>query len=132
MEIFSLREYFISYIKIMEGELPVDKQLEPKELDFLVECCYFNSTGGDLNNFDELFIYLSGLGKFTRRSDVSTYKKKLSSKKWIRSRKNYYILPKALDVLVKDNGFAVWVSNDTRKIVSILEFCVSFKKDVKK
>lgn len=125
MEIFSLEQYFYSLIKTLEGDMPEDKRLEPKELEFLVESCLYNSTGGDLADFDGLYNYLKDKGKFLKRTDVSTYKKKLGGKKWIRGKRNIFKIPLPLDILDKQDGYYIWASVNARKKVTKLELNVT-------
>lgn len=125
MEIFSIRDYFYAYIGAMSLSMTKENLLEPKELEFLVECCVLNSAGGNLNNFDELWGHFSSLGFFKRRNDCSTYKKKLGEKRWIRGKRNVFTLPKSLDVLVKEDGFLIW-NGDSRKKVPKLKFNIEF------
>ena len=105
-----------------------DNQLEPKELWFLIECCVMNSRGVDLNNFDELWDNLEDKTKFKNRNHCSAYKKKLGEKKWIKGKRNVFMLPKSLDILADGNQFLVWHSGE-RKRVPTLKFKVEFEYD---
>lgn len=69
-----------------------------KEREFLAECCYFNYKGGNLNKFSELAKYLISIRFFDNINDCSIYKFKLSTKKWITSARNKFLLPPDLDI----------------------------------
>jgi hypothetical protein len=124
MEIFSLAQYFYSLIKTLEFDMPQENKLEPKEIDFLVECCLYNSEGKDLTDFKGLYDHMVSKRKFLKRTDVSTYKKKLGGKRWIRGKRNIFKIPLPLDILDTDEGYYIWASVNKRKKVTKLELNV--------
>lgn len=127
MKLFSIRDYFYYYISVMMAECSKDNCLTKTEFEFLLECCVYNSLGGDLTNFDGLWEHFKALNTFIRRrNDLSTYKKKLGERKWVRGRLGVFTLPKPLDVIDKGTHFLVW-EGDTRKKVTKLKFEIQYE-----
>lgn len=107
-------------------ECDPSKILTKKELYFFVECCVYNSQGGDLTNFDELWQHFSNLNFFKKKNDLSTYKKKLGEKRWIRGRRGVFVLPKALDILDKGSYFLI-LKDDKRVKTTVLKFTCDYE-----
>ena len=107
MDLFSIKEYLKVYIASKMLSYSDDNKLTGKELDFLTECCYFNSQGGNLSDFKVLWDYFRSLKFFKNKNDLSTYKKKLGEKRWIRGKRGIFKLPESLDILDKEDHFLV-------------------------
>lgn len=129
MKLFSIRDYFHYYISVMMTECAKENCLTNAEFEFLVECCVYNSTGGNLTDFDDLWDYFKALNTFIRRrNDLSTYKKKLGERKWIRGSLGVFTLPKPLDVLDKGTYFIVWEGENKKKVTK-LKFEIQYELD---
>lgn len=107
-------------------ECDPSKVLTKKELNFFVECCVYNSQGGDLTNFGALWDHFDNLKFFKKKNDLSTYKKKLGEKKWIRGKRGVFILPKAIDIIDKGTHFLV-LKEDQRVKTNVLKFTCEYE-----
>lgn len=100
MKINNIKEYFRTFILIKSALKKDEEQLTATEADFLLNCCIYNFNGGDLNDFNSLWEYLNKETLFIRRrNDLSTYKLKLSIKKWAKSARDVFKLVQSLDVV---------------------------------
>lgn len=107
MKINNIKEYFRTFILIKSALRKLNEQLTQTEIDFLISCCVYNFNGGDLNNFDSLFKYLNKETLFIRRrNDLSTYKLKLSIKKWVKSSRDVFKLIHSLDIVKDGNSYS--------------------------
>lgn len=126
MKIFSIKDYFYIFISSRMIEYPEEYRLTKKELDFLVDCCVLNSRGMDLGDFDALWDYFGPLNMFARRNDLSTYKKKLGEKRWIKGKRNVFKLPEVLDIIDNGDHFLI-MSNGSRIRKDELSFSNEYK-----
>jgi hypothetical protein len=101
----SIPDFFSKLIGVQSALRPDDAQLTPTEIKFLAECCYLYHEGYNLSEFKVLYRHFVTERKmFKRKTDVSLYKNKLASKKWIRGGANIFELPVGLTKMVKDGN----------------------------
>lgn len=136
MDIISIRDYFRFYILVNNIDTDSDNHLTPKEIDVFIEFCILNSNGVNLSNLQELWKSLKGTKLLTRINDVSGYKTSLAAKGWIKGKRNLFLLPKHLDILIADDGFLVWKQENSnwkrvkvKKLVKTFTVSVEFKKE---
>lgn len=120
VDLFDLRDYFVFFIRAIMIDLPDENLLTPQELNCLVECCMYNANGGSLDDFKGVWMHLKGRLHFIRRrNDLSTYKKKLGEKKWIKGSWGVFGLPKVLDILDNGDHFLVWENGQRKKVTEL-------------
>lgn len=93
MNIGDLEDFYSTYIKMVEAVTSSENKLTERERNFLIECCMFNQRGGDLGDFQELSGYLIDKRFFKRKQEVSDYKYRLSTKKWVISNHMKFEIP---------------------------------------
>ena len=117
MKIFknNFREFIEDIIRLCSSLMGEEKRLRPRERDFLIECCIYNYKGGDLNDFASLKKYMLDKKMFTRGSDTSIYKYKMSIRGWAKTGRDYFIIPHYLDYKEGDklNEFNISVVYDS-------------------
>lgn len=121
MRIPNIKAYFSTYIKLKSALLPEEEQLSDREFEFLLNCCMINYEGVDLNDFGAVVENSEHLPFINRRNDVSVYKLKLSTKKWIISKRGVFGFPRALDLIKQEDGILMW-SGDRRIKVKKVSF----------
>lgn len=86
------------YIGVLSLGMPREYQLSPKEVNFVALVVYANSLGVDISEHTALFEFMveNSEGEFVRKKDLSTYKSKVSQKKWFRSSWGELQLPENL------------------------------------
>jgi hypothetical protein len=96
-KITNIKDYFGLYLQIMNAFVDEEYKLTFKEREFLVLCIMYKYQGGNLSNFTAMHDFIVE-NKFCKgRQDVSTYKQKLSIKKWVKTGKYSFILAPSVD-----------------------------------
>ncbi len=96
------RDFFTLCVNLLSSIVSdEDNKLTYKEKMFLIECCMYNYEGNDLSKSSSLSDHMKHIGFFTRKSDTSIYKYKLSLKKWAITGRKEFTLP---GVLAKREG----------------------------
>lgn len=102
MTVKNPRSFFKLCVNVLSSILPdEDNKLTYKEKMFLIECCMYNYRNNDLSNTSELSDHMKEIGFFSRKTDTSIYKYKLSLKKWAITGRDQFTLP---GVLAKKEG----------------------------
>lgn len=93
-----LKEYFSVYIQVLNAFVSEEYKLTFKEREFLVYCMLYQYNGGVLSDFSAMHDYFVNLKFCSIRQHVSTYKQKLSIKKWVKTGKYNFTLAPPLNI----------------------------------
>lgn len=122
MKLPTIREYFFTFIALKSALKPKKDRLAEKPMDFLVHCCMLNYQGVDLNNFEELWDNCKDLPYITTRNSLSGYKLTLAVKSWIKSKRDSFNLPRALDIKSEGGYMLILNANEDRAKTKKLTF----------
>ena len=92
-----LREYVDVYLQVLSAFVAEEYKLTFKEREFLTHCIVYQYNGGNLANFTEMHDYIVSTKFCSDRQHVSTYKQRLSIKKWVKTGKYSFTLAPSLN-----------------------------------
>lgn len=113
-EFDNLKEYIDIYLQILNAFVAEEYKLTFKERVFLSHCMVYQYNGGNLSNFTEMHDYVVDKKFCSSRQDVSTYKQKLSIKKWVKTGKYTFVLAPPVNFLPGQDLSSI--------------FCIEYKK----
>jgi len=93
---FGLEDYFRQCISAVSSFQPRDFKLTPTEIEFLTVCCMLKYLGHDIGDLDVLEEGIKNHypnKNFTKRSTISQYKTRISSKKFIKVSRGNIVIP---------------------------------------
>lgn len=93
----NLKDYIDVYLQILCSFVDEEYKLSYKEREFLAHCIIYQYNGGNLTNFTEMHDYMVNIKFCSDRQHVSTYKQKLSIKKWVKTGKYTFSLAPSLN-----------------------------------
>jgi len=97
MEYRDIHDYYRTLICMANVQLPASlsaDRLTNKEIKFLTYCCVYNFYGNSLDRFSALAKYLIEKAGFKNTREVSVYKTKIATKKWIKGSRDTFTLSK--------------------------------------
>ena len=97
LEYDDLDEYLTVYLQILCSFADEPYKLAFKEREFLKHCIIYQYNGGNLSDFTAMHDYMVDIKFCSDRQHVSTYKQKLSIKKWVKTGKYTFTLAPSLN-----------------------------------
>lgn len=95
MEYKNIFDYYNTLISMANAHIPSEKasdRLTKKEIKFLVHCCVYKFNGNSLESFTGMANNLINKAGFKNKREVSVYKTKLATKKWIKGSRDTFVL----------------------------------------
>lgn len=97
MEYRDIHDYYKTLICMANAQVATSKpddRLTRKEVKFLTYCCIYQFNGNSLERFSTLAKYLIEEAGFKDSREVSVYKTKVATKKWIVGARDTFVLSK--------------------------------------
>lgn len=99
MEYKDIYSYYVALISMANALLPEDKKedrLTKKEIRFLAYCCVYMHNGNNVEKFSAMAKYIVNVAGFKNSREVSTYKTRLGTKKWIKAARDTFVISNLL------------------------------------